>query len=460
MAKPFVISIAGASGVGKTTIAKLLTHILSQPTKSVLHLSGDDLHKWERNNPNWDVYTHFNPEANNLELGDAQLNSLMEGIPIIRDLYDHDTGEFIPEMPISSSDIIINEGLHSLYNQDMCQKFDLNIFVDTERQLAIEWKLNRDTTKRGYTSSQVESIIKRRQLDQDKHISPQISNADVVINFTPTLYKGISLKTFSESQEHPIISKLKNFYSFHKDFLLTCRTLAFEYSLVQSLGGNVSYKTDDKIVITSSGKAMGDVSLLEGYSVCNLNSDYVSPTSPKPSMELPLHKKIPHPVVIHTHPIYLNTILCSKESYNVIESIFPSYPYEYVKYFTPGQELANGFFPSLDKKIYFLENHGLICCGDSFNEVLNLTLKINQMCKKWLIENSLTFANFTHDSNLPLTKQFLFPDAAVLVEENKTINNYITHIQKESKLTPRFLSSKEISKLRNMSDEKYRQNLL
>ena len=45
-----LINISGSSGVGKTTIATILTLVLSNIGKKVLHLCGDDLHKWDRNN--------------------------------------------------------------------------------------------------------------------------------------------------------------------------------------------------------------------------------------------------------------------------------------------------------------------------------------------------------------------------------------------------------------------------
>ena len=64
---PYIIGITGPSGVGKTTLSKLITYLYN--IKDTLILSGDDLHKWERNDPNWNTYTHFNPDANNLNIG-------------------------------------------------------------------------------------------------------------------------------------------------------------------------------------------------------------------------------------------------------------------------------------------------------------------------------------------------------------------------------------------------------
>ena len=67
MKRKYIIGVSGDSGVGKTTLSNLISYLFNE--NNVLLLSGDDLHKWERNNPNWKTLTHFNPETNNLDFG-------------------------------------------------------------------------------------------------------------------------------------------------------------------------------------------------------------------------------------------------------------------------------------------------------------------------------------------------------------------------------------------------------
>ena len=43
--------------------------------------------------------------------------------------------------------VIINEGLHSLYDKDLCKLANLNIFIKVGKSLKYQWKLNRDTEK-------------------------------------------------------------------------------------------------------------------------------------------------------------------------------------------------------------------------------------------------------------------------------------------------------------------------
>ena len=52
--------------MGKTTISTIISLVLTNLKSRVLHLCGDDLHKWERGDDNWKTITHLNPKANNL----------------------------------------------------------------------------------------------------------------------------------------------------------------------------------------------------------------------------------------------------------------------------------------------------------------------------------------------------------------------------------------------------------
>ena len=457
--KPLLINISGSSGVGKSTVAKIIVLILSTLNKTVLHLCGDDLHKWERTNINWKRFTHLNPKANNLDLGKEQLLTLLNGSSIQRDYYNHDTGKFIPNNKIDPVDVIVNEGLHALYDSDICKLADLNVFVDTDTKLITEWKMSRDVKSRGYTKEQVLSAIKSRKEDDEKYIRPQIKNADVVIDFSKEQYGSVELnyKVVTNRGNH-LMKKLKTFYDFHKNFLIACKILSFEYDLIQGAGGNLSYKFNDKIIITSSGYTMSDVSMLNGYSVCNLDSVPINKKQKRPSMEIDLHTNAKYPIVLHTHPIYLNTILCSQNGKEIIKNILDTY--EYIPYRSPGKDLAAIFKDLPKSKTILLENHGLVCCGKTFMEVMYNSLKINKLCKDWLVRNTNIFSTYTTKFKTPEHNNFLYPDAVVLPEENNSINNYMLHIQKEVGLTPKYLTSKEIESLKNMEAEKYRRSLV
>jgi len=451
-----VICITGSSGVGKSTLSKFLYFIFG--CNDVVTLNGDDAHRWERGDTNWEIYTHLNPSANNLDKELENLKNLSSGESITREKYNHDTGKFDAPMDIDPKEVIVYEGLHALYGaiSELC---DIGIFVETERDLLTQWKVERDTTKRGYTIDQVKAAIKRREIDESLYIEPQKENADIIIRFEEKRDGRVHLDLVCQSVEHIVLAnRIKSLYDRHRDFLTLCEKTSFEYELVQTQGGNISYKFEDKIVITSSGKDLGDVTLLDGFSVCDDQGVLLDKSQGRPSMETGFHLKIPHTFVLHTHPIHLNTILCCVEAKEIISSILSNYDYTYIDYYTPGDDLKNNFKVSSDIKIYLLESHGLVCSGDSFKEIFDTTMEINELCKQWLFNNSKAFKKL-YNQDRRGKFNFLFPDAVVLEEKMKSINDFMLKLHKEVGLKSNFLSESEIHKLLNMKEEKYRKSL-
>mgnify|MGYP003673888631 FL=1 len=459
-----IISISGSSGVGKTTLSRLISLVIG-PEK-VVHLCGDDLHLWERNNENWKTHTHLNPDANDIKGGYQDLISLSNNNPIERCKYNHDTGKFDSPVTIEPKSFIVYEGLHALFGK-VNEISDIKIFVETDKGLKRQWKINRDTQKRGYTVEQVEDALERREKDERLFIQPQKENADAVVRFEEKRDRTVHLEYTAHTDEaSKLLERVKKLYDMHREFLLLCKKTSFEYDLVQHGGGNASYKFEDKIIVTSSGRDMSEVLMLSGFSACNSGGHSIDKKRERPSMEVQLHAKIEWPVVFHTHPIYLNTILCSEESKEIISEILSDYDYDYIPYITPGKELANIFDISImtgqlsqENKVVLLENHGLICSGSSFVEVFNNSLRINQLCKEWLIRNSTTFKTFSCDTT-NRDDGYLFPDAIVLKDKMQNINQYMLYIQSGVGLTPRLLPTSEVEKLLNMESEKYRMSLV
>lgn len=173
------ISISGDSGSGKTTISKLIKDIF----KESLQLECDRYHKWDRDDKMWEDITHLNPGANYLVKMQKDYFDLKVGNNIYQVNYDHNTGSFTPLEKIESKQNIILCGLHTLYNKDIVNNNNLNIYLDPEQNLKIYWKIKRDVEKRGYTTEKVLENIEKRRLDYSTYISPQKKMADLIINY-------------------------------------------------------------------------------------------------------------------------------------------------------------------------------------------------------------------------------------------------------------------------------------
>ncbi|SFB68890.1 Phosphoribulokinase / Uridine kinase family protein [Brevinema andersonii] len=84
---------------------------------------------------------------------------------------------------IQPKNIIIHEGLHSLYMPQERRYYNLKIFIDPDPELYHQWKISRDTKKRGYSEEKVISSIKKREKDKEKFISVQKDFADIIISY-------------------------------------------------------------------------------------------------------------------------------------------------------------------------------------------------------------------------------------------------------------------------------------
>ena len=449
---PKLISIAGSSGVGKTTISRIIQHVLGE--ENVICISGDDLHKWERNNPIWETKTHLDPECNDLDRGFEDLTHLMRGEPFIRRCYSHETGNFYDKaIKICPEKTIIYEGLHALHDQRVLDISDIKIFVDTDSGLKNEWKLKRDTHQRGYTESQVAEILKRRESDDKKFIFPQMGKSNVLFYFEKSRDGSIYLGYGCSEEHSEFVFKVQEFYNSLCDFVSLCKNVSLDPSLVQGRGGNISVKSQSGLIIKSSGSKLEDVNLNHGFCVCDKDGNRKSGDE-KPSIEIGFHLKLPEKYIVHTHPVHLNAILCSNEAKDILRGqIFQDEPFEFVPYVTPGKELSDKI---LGSRMIFLENHGLITLSSDKNESESLTEYVDQKCKHWLSKNIETLI----DTESPIQEYGpLFPDAGVFPSEMGPLNHHILHLLRTSGLTPKFLSSEEVNKLYNMPEEQYRQSL-
>jgi uridine kinase len=181
--KPFVIGIVGDSGAGKDIYADSITGLFG--AHSVVKLSGDNYHLWDRQKPMWHVMTHLNPMANDLEGFCNDLVALTDGKSIQSRHYDHQTGKMSKPQLIKSNDFIISSGLHALYLPFLRECYDLKIYLDIDEALRRHFKLQRDVNQRGHTVERVLSTFQKREPDSERFIRPQVKHADLILSLQP-----------------------------------------------------------------------------------------------------------------------------------------------------------------------------------------------------------------------------------------------------------------------------------
>jgi uridine kinase len=183
--------VAGDSGSGKDTYVDLISKLFG--SHSVVSLSGDDYHLWDRQKPMWQVMTHLNPMSNDLENYSKDLLSLIDGKNIISKHYNHETGKMSSPVLVKSNDFIFSSGLHALYLPILRDCYNLKVFLDIDENLRRFFKIRRDVKERGTSKDKSIKSLKLRESDSERFISSQLSYADLIFSLQP-----IHLKLLNE----------------------------------------------------------------------------------------------------------------------------------------------------------------------------------------------------------------------------------------------------------------------
>ena len=176
--KPLVLGIAGDSGVGKSTFSRGLAAVFGE--QSLAEISGDDYHNWERFSPMWGTLTHLDPKANRLFELVNDVRDLIEGKVVKARSYDHASGRFLPQKIKKSKNVILVEGLHTLYPRQLIEELDVSFFIEMQDSLRLYLRTQRDTKDRGHFEEEALKEIERRSVDSEKYIKPQGERADVI----------------------------------------------------------------------------------------------------------------------------------------------------------------------------------------------------------------------------------------------------------------------------------------
>lgn len=181
--RPVMLAIAGDSAAGKTTLTKGLAEALGADRCTSICV--DDYHRYDREERKTKPFTPLHPDCNHIDIMEQHLQLLALGRPILKPVYDHSTGTFTRPQYVMPREFVIVEGLHPLSTKLSRACFDVTVFLDPPEEIRREWKLQRDSTKRGYTPEQVCAELERREPESEAYIRPQRRHADIVVRFAP-----------------------------------------------------------------------------------------------------------------------------------------------------------------------------------------------------------------------------------------------------------------------------------
>ena len=149
--RPVMIAIAGDSAAGKTTLTRGLVDALGPDRMTAVCV--DDYHRYDREERKGLPFTALHPDCNYVDITEQHLQLLATGHPILKPVYDHDTGKLArPELVVPKEFVVI-EGLLPLHTKLECACFDVTVYLNPPEEIRREWKIKRDTAQRGYTPS-------------------------------------------------------------------------------------------------------------------------------------------------------------------------------------------------------------------------------------------------------------------------------------------------------------------
>lgn len=183
MKKPILIGITGGTGSGKSTVSKEIFKYIEKTDIAIIeqdsyykdqsHLSFD-----ERVKTNYD-----HPFAFDNELLIQHLNDLIDRKPIEKPIYDFEKHNRKKEtILVEPKDIIILEGILILSEKEIRDLLDIKIFVDTDSDVRVIRRIQRDIEDRGRTLDSV--ILQYMNTVRPAHlqfVEPTKRYADIII---------------------------------------------------------------------------------------------------------------------------------------------------------------------------------------------------------------------------------------------------------------------------------------
>lgn len=181
--RPIVLGVVGDSAAGKTTITRGLVRLLGE--HQVTAVATDDYHRYDRKQRAERGITPLSPECNYMDIMAQHLAHLHKGEAILKPVYVHSDGTFGPPVYVNPNPFTIVEGLLGYHAEAMRDWYDVRVYLAPPEELRRRWKVQRDTSRRGYTTDQVLAALDQREPDSAEHIRPQERHADMVVAFQP-----------------------------------------------------------------------------------------------------------------------------------------------------------------------------------------------------------------------------------------------------------------------------------
>ena len=180
---PIVFGVAGGTASGKTTIAHTILDQVG--ARNIAYLPHDAYYRdmahlplAQRAQQNYD-----HPDALESNLLAAHIRELRAGRPIQLPVYSFSDYTRCPETtPVAPAPVILVEGILILAEPELRELMDIKIFIDTEADIRLIRRIERDTRERGRSLSDTifQYLDTVRPMDLE-FVQPSRRYADIII---------------------------------------------------------------------------------------------------------------------------------------------------------------------------------------------------------------------------------------------------------------------------------------
>lgn len=183
--EPYIIGVAGNSGSGKTSVSQKIILELNQPWTVLLSFDNfyNPLSPEQRIQAYNSEYDFDTPESLDLDLLVDCVKSLKNGnrteVPVYSFVEHNRTSK---TTTIYGANVIIIEGIYALYDKRLLDMMDATIYVDTDLDICLARRLNRDIIER---KRELHGVIKQWETfvkpNMVRYVNKTMNNADLVI---------------------------------------------------------------------------------------------------------------------------------------------------------------------------------------------------------------------------------------------------------------------------------------
>ncbi|KAJ8768190.1 hypothetical protein K2173_021130 [Erythroxylum novogranatense] len=181
--EPFIIGVAGGTASGKTTVCNMIISQLHDQRVVLVNqdsfyhsLSGEKLEKVHE-------YNFDHPDSFNTDLLLSCMEELKNGRAVSIPNYDFKTHKRTDHgRQVNPSDVIIVEGILVLHDARVRDLMNMRVFVDTDSDLRLARRIQRDTVERGRNIQNVlDQYARFVKPSFEEFILPSKKFADIII---------------------------------------------------------------------------------------------------------------------------------------------------------------------------------------------------------------------------------------------------------------------------------------